>query len=445
MTAILNDLSVGYNPVCAPDYIPSYHREELQLSRLRKTVTRVYEHGKLYRARMDDLGIRPEDIQSLEDIAKLPFMVKADLRDTYPFGLLTVPMSEVVRLHVSSGTTGKPIVVAYTKEDLDVWTNVMARSFASAGVNRGDLIQNAYGYGLFTGGLGAHYGAEELGATVIPISGGNTDRQIMLMCDFKVTAICCTPSYFIHLIDHARGMGVDMRDLPIRVGIFGAEPWTDTMRQRIEDDAGIQAFDIYGLSEITGPGVAIECPYHNGLHIFEDHFYPEVIDSDTGETLPDGAEGELVLTTLSKTAMPMVRYRTRDITTLIGETCPCGRTLRRMRRVGRRSDDMFIIRGINVFPSQIESALLAVEGTLPHYQILLTRKGGLDEIEVKVEVTPEVFGDTVGAMESLGRKIEQKIDRTIGLRVAVRMVRPNTLERSEGKAKRVTDLRNLDD
>jgi phenylacetate-CoA ligase len=328
---------------------------------------------------------------------------------------------------------------------VDVWTNAMARSLAACGLNRGDIIQNAYGYGLFTGGLGAHYGAEELGATVIPISGGHTDRQIMIMCDFRVTAICCTPSYFIHLIDHARSMNIDMRDLPIRVGIFGAEPWTDSMRRRIEQDADIQAFDIYGLSEITGPGVAIECPYHNGLHIFEDHFYPEIVDPLTGEVLPDGAEGELVLTTLSKKAMPMIRYRTRDITTLIGGVCQCGRTLRRMRRVGRRSDDMFIIRGINVFPSQVETALLAVEGTLPHYQIILTRVGGLDEMDVRVEVTHEVFSDRVGAMETLAKKLEHEMERTIGLRAAIHLVRPNTLERSEGKAKRVNDRRNLDD
>ncbi|MDR3709767.1 MAG: phenylacetate--CoA ligase [Capsulimonadaceae bacterium] len=445
MTSLLEDLAQNYNPISAPDFVPACHTQELQFTRLKSIVRRAYDHGDLFRARMQERDLTPEDIRSLDDVSLLPFTVKADLRDTYPFGLLTSPMSEVVRLHVSSGTTGKPIVVAYTKEDVNVWTNVMARSFAACGLNHGDIIQNAYGYGLFTGGLGAHYGAEELGATVIPISGGHTDRQIMIMCDFHVTAICCTPSYFIHLIDHARGMGIDMHDLPIRVGIFGAEPWTDSMRKRIEQDAGIQAFDIYGLSEITGPGVAIECPYHNGLHIFEDHFYPEIVDPDTGETLPDGAEGELVLTTLSKKAMPMIRYRTRDITTLIGGRCPCGRTLRRMRRVGRRSDDMFIIRGINVFPSQVETALLAVEGTLPHYQIILTRAGGLDEMEVKVEVTPEVFSDRVGSMENLAKKLDHELERTIGLRAAVRLVRPNTLERSEGKAKRVDDRRNLDE
>ncbi|HEY3329099.1 MAG TPA: phenylacetate--CoA ligase [Capsulimonadaceae bacterium] len=442
MSTILK--SVNYNPVCAPDYAQRCDIMELQLERLKATVKRAYDHSDLFRKRMDERGLEPSSIRSLGDIGLIPFTVKTDLRDTYPFGMLTSPMSDVVRLHVSSGTTGKPIVVAYTREDIDVWTNVMARSLAACGVTRDDIVQNAYGYGLFTGGLGAHYGAEELGATVIPISGGHTERQIMIMSDFGVTAICCTPSYFLHLADRAMGMGIDMRDLPIRVGIFGAEPWTDAMRKRIEADAGIEAFDIYGLSEITGPGVAIECSEHDGLHIFEDHFFPEIVDPETGEALPDGAEGELVLTTLSKKAMPMIRYRTRDITALISERCSCGRTLRRMRRVGRRSDDMFIIRGINVFPSQIEAALLVVEGTLPHYQIVLTRRNGLDEIAVNVEVTAEVFSDSVGAMETLAKKLERSLEHTIGIRAAIHLVSPNTLERSEGKAKRVSDRRNMD-
>jgi phenylacetate-CoA ligase len=304
------------------------------------------------------------------------------------------------------------------------------------------VIQNAYGYGLFTGGLGAHYGAEGLGATVIPISGGNTDRQIGVMKDFGVTAICCTPSYFVHLIERAAEMGVEMRDLPLRAGIFGAEPWTDSMRQHIQGATSIRAYDIYGLSEIIGPGVAIECACQDGLHIFEDHFYPEIIDPDTGHALPAGREGELVLTTLSKFAMPMIRYRTRDITALIEEPCACGRSLRRMKRIGRRSDDMLIIRGVNVFPSQIEAALLAVEGTLPHYQIVLTRAHGLDDIEVQVEVTPEIFSDKIGALEALQERIMKSIEHIIGLRAAVRLVAPSTIQRSEGKAKRVVDRRN---
>jgi phenylacetate-CoA ligase len=445
MIGASRDLAAGYHPASAPDYVPARHMKELQLARLKAVVRRAWDQVELFGTRMAQRGLVPEDIETLADIARLPFTVKADLRDTYPFGMFASPMKDVVRLHVSSGTTGKPIVVAYTKEDLDVWTNVMVRSFAACGLNHGDILQNAYGYGLFTGGLGAHYGGEALGATVIPISGGNTDRQIMIMRDFKITAICCTPSYFIHLLDRAKELGVDLRELPVRVGVFGAEPWTDSMRRHIEAEAGIQAFDNYGLSEITGPGVAVECPFHSGLHIFEDHFYPEIVDPSTGETLPDGAEGELVLTTLSKAAMPMIRYRTRDITALTPGTCACGRTLRRMRRIGRRSDDMFIVRGINVFPSQVEAALLAVEGILPHYQIILTREKGLDQMEVQVEVTPQVFSDKVGAMEDLSGKLAHTLDRTIGLRVAVRLVRPHTIPRSEGKAKRVIDKRNLDE
>jgi len=415
----------------------------LQLERLRGVLQRAFDRVELFRARLEERGLTPADIGGLEDIAKLPFTTKTDLRDTYPFGLFASPIEEVVRLHASSGTTGKPIVVAYTREDLDVWTNVMVRSLASCGITHGDIVQNAYGYGLFTGGLGAHYGAEALGATVIPISGGNTERQIMVMKDFEVTAICCTPSYFIHLLERAGELGIDVRKLPLRTGVFGAEPWTESMRRHIESAGGIRAFDIYGLSEITGPGVAIECCAQDGLHLFEDHFYPEIVDPESGEPLPEGCEGELVVTTLSKRAMPMIRYRTRDITALISKPCPCGRTLRRIRRIGRRSDDMIIIRGINVFPSQIESALMSVEGTLPHYQIVLTREKGLDQMEVLVEVTPEVFSDQIGALETLHDKIVYELDQTLGLRVAIRLVRPQTIQRSEGKAQRVSDRRNL--
>jgi phenylacetate-CoA ligase len=383
----------------------------------------------------------PADLRAAEDVARLPFTTKADLRDTYPFGLFAKPLRDVVRLHASSGTTGKPIVVAYTQDDIDVWTSVMVRSFAACGVHEGDIVQNAYGYGLFTGGLGAHYGAEGIGATVIPISGGNTDRQIMVMKDFGVTAICCTPSYFLHLIDRAQQLGVDLKALPLRVGVFGAEPWTHSMRKHIESVTHVHAFDIYGLSEIIGPGVAIECSQHDGLHIFEDHFYPEIIDPETGKVLPDGEEGELVLTTLSKWAMPMIRYRTRDITALVPGTCACGRTLRRMRRIGRRSDDMLIIRGVNVYPSQIETVLLEVEGTLPHYQIVLSREHGLDQMEVQVEVTSQIFSDRVGALEALSEKIIDAIERVIGIRIKVTLVEPQTIGRSEGKAKRVLDRR----
>jgi len=430
-----------YSPASAPDYVPPVLLRELQLSRLKSIVTRAWERVPHFRARLDQRGLTPDRIRSLADISLLPFTVKTDLRDTYPFGLFASPMEEIVRLHASSGTTGKPIVVAYTLQDLEVWTSVMKRAFATCGLHSGDVIQNAYGYGLFTGGLGAHYGAEDLGATVIPISGGNTDRQIMVMKDFGVTAVCCTPSYFLHMIERAAQLDIDIRELPLRVGVFGAEPWTAGMRDRIERLTGIQAFDIYGLSEIIGPGVAVECPCQNGLHIFEDHFYPEIVDPDTGTVLPDGEDGELVLTTLSKQAMPMIRYRTRDITALIPEPCPCGRSLRRMRRVGRRTDDMMIIRGVNVFPSQIESALLEVEGTLPHYQIILTRHRGLDQMEVQVEVTSESFSDKIGALEQLNDKIADAIEHVLSIRVQVTLVEPSTIQRSEGKAKRVIDRR----
>jgi phenylacetate-CoA ligase len=432
---------VPFQPSSAPDYLPRPVLEDLQLSRLQTIVARAWERVPLVRSRLEERGLRPEHIASLADIARLPFTTKADLRDTYPFGLFASPMEEIVRLHASSGTTGKPIVVAYTQADVDVWTSVMVRCFAACGLHHGDIVQNAYGYGLFTGGLGAHYGAEGLGATVIPISGGNTDRQIMVMKDFGVTAICCTPSYFLHMIERAAQLGVDLRELPVRAGVFGAEPWTGSMRKRIESLAGIRAYDIYGLSEVIGPGVAIECPCQDGLHIFEDHFYPEIIDPATGEVLPEGEEGELVFTTLSKYAMPMIRYRTRDITSLVPGPCACGRSLRRMRRIARRSDDMLIIRGVNVFPSQVEAALLEVEGTLPHYQIILTRSHGLDQMDVQVEVTPETFSDKIGALEALNENIADALEHVLGIRVQVTLVEPHTIQRSEGKAKRVIDRR----
>jgi phenylacetate-CoA ligase len=438
-----NDVLGKFNPASTPDYLPPAQLQQVQLQRLQSTVKRTYENVPLFRQRLDERKLKPEDIRSLKDIQRLPFTVKNDLRDTYPFGLFASPMQEIVRMHASSGTTGKPIVVAYTQEDLDVWTSVMVRTLASAGAHRGDIVQNAYGYGLFTGGLGFHYGAEALGATVIPMSGGNTDRQIMLMRDFGATVICCTPSYFIHLIERASEMGVNLKELPLRIGVFGAEPWSESMRKYIRENTNVEPFDLYGLSEITGPGVAAECNRHNGLHIFEDHFYPEIVDPQTGEVLPDGAEGELVLTTLSKKAMPIIRYRTRDITTITHEPCGCGRTLCRFLRVGRRSDDMFIIRGINVFPSQVETALLQVEGTLPHYQIVLTRDKGLDEMEIQVEVTQEIFSDTVGGLESFQQKLETAVEQTVGIRVGVHLVEPHTIQRSEGKAKRVIDQRKL--
>ncbi len=438
-----NNASIPVHTASAMDFLPLSKLQELQLSRLKWTVQRAYDKVALFRDRMDKLGFVPNDLKSIDDIKNLPFTTKTDLRDNYPFGLFASPLEEIVRFHASSGTTGKPIVVAYTKEDIQDWATAILRSFAACGLHAGDIVQNAYGYGLFTGGLGAHYGAEALGAAVIPISGGNTERQIMIMKDFGVTAISCTPSYFVHIIDTAKDLGVDLRQLPLRAGVFGAEPWTEDMRHRIESESGIKAYDIYGLSEIMGPGIAMECVYQAGPHIFEDMFYPEVINPESGEVLPEGSEGELVLTTLCKRAMPMIRYRTRDITALTSQQCRCGRTLRRLKRINRRSDDMMIIRGVNVYPSQIEEALLKVEGTLPHYLIIIDRVKGLDVMEVQVEVTPEVFSDTIGAMEQLQAKISHFIAATVGIRPEVKLVAPKTIKRSEGKAKRVIDKRKL--
>ena len=433
-----------YNPVSAADYLPRNLLQEIQLKRLQYIVKHEYDNVQFYREKMDEKGVKPEDIKTLKDIRLLPFMMKKDLRDTYPFGLFAVPMNKIVRLHASSGTTGKPIVVGYTKEDVESWSNCMARSLAAGGVCSTDIIQNSYGYGLFTGGLGAHYGIETLGATVVPTSGGNTERQIMLMRDFGVNGICCTPSYFIHLCEKAQEMGVDMKQLPIRVGFFGAEPWTQEMRQRIEAASGIETFDIYGLSEMSGPGVGIECECHCGLHIFEETFYPEIIDPETCEVLPDGERGELVFTTINKFGMPMIRYRTRDLTRIIPEPCPCGRTLRRIDRISARSDDMFIIRGVNVFPSQIESALLSADNAIqPHYRITLTRRpDGLDDMMIEIEVREDQFTDEVRGMEALRQKFSHEIERILGIRALVKMVPPGAIPRSEGKAKRVFDLRN---
>ena len=429
------------HPASTMDFLPPAQLRDVQFTRLKFMVQRAFDRVALFRERMNERKLKPADLRSIDDIVKLPFTVKTDLRDTYPFGLFASPLQEIVRFHVSSGTTGKPIVVAYTQEDLDDWTRAMVRSFAACGMHSGDIVQNAYGYGLFTGGLGAHYGAEALGASVIPISGGNTDRQIMIMKDFGVTVVTCTPSYFLHLIERAGEMGVNMKELPLRIGVFGAEPWTEDMRERIEAGSGIKAYDIYGLSEIAGPGVAMECIHQAGPHIFEDLFFPEIIDPKTLEPLPDGEEGELVLTTLCKRAMPMIRYRTRDITSLEPTRCVCGRTLRRIRRIGRRSDDMLIIRGVNLFPSQIEAALLKVEGTLPHYQITVDRQKDLDILEVQVEVTADAFSDTVSAMEQMQKRLVHSIETITGLRPAVKLVAPRTLQRSEGKAKRVIDKR----
>ena len=434
-------ITVANGDISAKDYLEVGYLRDLQLKRLQNTVKRCYDNVKIFRQRMDEQKLKPHDLKKLEDISKLPFTTKFDLRDAYPFNLCAVPMDQIVRLHASSGTTGKPIVVAYTQHDLDVWTESMARSMTACGVTKKDVVQVSYGYGLFTGGLGAHYGGEFLGATIVPTSVGNTQRQLMVMQDFGVTVICCTPSYFTYLMEKAIESDLDFKKMSLRVGIFGAEPWSAEMRRHIETEAGISAHDIYGLSEISGPGVSINCGHGDGLHIFEDNFYPEIIDPDTGETLPDGQLGELVFTTINKYGMPMIRYRTRDLSRLMTGRCSCGRTIRRMERISSRTDDMLIIRGVNVFPSQIESALLSVEGVQPHYNIILFTEHGLDQIEVAVEITRELFNDQVRKMEKLQQTITNSIEHIIGLRVRVKLVAPQTIQRSEGKARRVIDRR----
>lgn len=421
-------------------------REEmtsLQAGRLKEIVTRLYRQQPFYRSKMQEQGLLPEDINSLDDIRKLPFTTKQDMRDNYPYGLFAVPMSEIVRIHASSGTTGRPTVVGYTKRDIGIWSEVAARSLVSAGLSKQSCIQVAYGYGLFTGGLGIHYGAELLGASVIPISSGNTARQIMLMKDFGTTALACTPSYALYIAESMRDMGIEPQATSLKVGIFGAEPWSERMRQEIEAQLGIKAIDIYGLSEIIGPGVAIECSQQAGLHIFEDHFYPEIINPVTGEVLPDGEKGELVITTLTKEGMPMIRYRTRDLSVLYREKCACGRTLVRMSKVLGRSDDMLIIRGVNVFPSQVETVLLSVGETSPHYQLIVDRKDNLDHLTVLVEVTEDMFSDEVRGLEKLEARIKSELASVLNVSAAVRLVGPKTIERSEGKAKRVIDNRKI--
>jgi len=377
----------------------------------------------------------------VEDITLLPFTTKEDLIENYPFGMFAVPLSDVVRIHSSSGTTGKPKVVGYTRNDVEMWAEVMARTICCGGGGPNDVIQNAYGYGLFTGGLGIHYGAEKIGMTVIPISGGNTKRQIMVMQDFGATMLACTPSYALYIADTAAEMGIDIRNLPLKNGIFGAEPWTNNLRKEIEAKMGIRATDIYGLSEIIGPGVSSECEVQNGLHVFDDHFLPEIIDPNTLEVLPPNTPGELVFTSLTKEAFPILRYRTRDLSMLMTDPCPCGRTHYRMGRITGRTDDMLIIRGVNVFPSQIESVLLDIEGTAPHYLIVVNREDSLDSLEVWVEVSEEVFSDEIKVLEQLEEKIQREIESVLGISVTVKLKEPRSIERSEGKAKRVLDNR----
>ena len=415
--------------------------KHVQSERLRETVERVYFNVPYYRHKMQEAGLGPESIQSIDDIAKLPFTTKQDLRDNYPFGLFAVPMSEIVRVHASSGTTGKPTVVGYTRNDISTWSEVMARTLTSAGANRNDFIQVAYGYGLFTGGLGLHYGGEKIGASVIPISGGNTVRQIQLMHDFGSTVLACTPSYALFLAEAIQESGIRRDELKLRVGVFGAEPWTENMRREIEDKLRIKAIDIYGLSEVIGPGVASECMIQEGLHINEDHFYPEVIDPKTLKVLPQGSTGELVFTTITKEGLPLIRYRTRDLTRLNYDKCKCGRTMVRMEKCLGRSDDMLIIRGVNLFPSQVESVLLEMSEIKPHYLLIVDRINNLDTLELKVEVDEAFFQDKISQLESLRQKLQNNLENSLGLGIKVTLVEPKIIERSEGKSRRVIDKR----
>lgn len=423
--------------------MPRERLEQLQLERLQATVKRVYQSVPFYRNAFKARGLEPGDIKSLDDIKKLPFTYKQDLRDNYPNGLFAVPMEKIVRLHASSGTTGKPSVVGYTKNDISNWADLIARCLVMAGGSKNDVVQVAYGYGLFTGGLGVHYGVERLGASVVPISGGNTARQLMLMQDFGTTMLACTPSYALFLAEEGIAAGIDFKKLPLRAGVFGAEPWSENMKKQIESKMNITALDIYGLSEVMGPGVAMECMAKQGSHIAEDYFIAEIIDPDTGDVLPYGMQGELVITTIMKEGLPLLRYRTRDISTLHPEVCACGRTHVRMKRVTGRTDDMLIIRGVNVFPSQVESVLLEFGETEPHYLLVVDRKGDLDDLEIWVELSEKMFSDEVKHLETLESKIRHKILSVLNINVKIKFVEPRTIPRSEGKAKRVMDRRDL--
>lgn len=415
----------------------------LQNERLVETVKKVYHNVPCYREKMQEKGVEPGDIKTKEDLKKLPFIYKQDLRDNYPYGMFAAPMSEIVRIHASSGTTGRQTVVGYTRKDLDSWAEIMARTLVNTGADKDSFIQIAYGYGLFTGGLGVHYGAERLGASVIPISGGNTKRQIQIMKDFGTTILACTPSYALYLAEEIEAQGLKRDDLKLKAGVFGAEPWSENMRREIEERLGILAIDIYGLSEVMGPGVASECKCRCGLHIHEDHFIAEVIDPHTEEVLPPGSMGELVFTTITKEGLPLIRYRTRDLSSIHYEKCECGRTLARMDKVTGRTDDMIIIRGVNVFPSQIESVLLEIGETAPHYLLIVDRVGKLDILEIWVEINQKMFSDQVRKLEDIERKIRKEIESTLGISAKVKLVEPKSIERSEGKAKRVIDRRKL--
>jgi phenylacetate-CoA ligase len=416
---------------------------DLQSRRLKDMVVRVYHNVEFYRKKMQEMGLEPGDIHSIDDLVKLPFTTKQDLRDNYPFGLFAVPKSEVVRVHASSGTTGKSTVVAYTRKDVEIFSEVVARSLCCGTVTKEDIVQVAYGYGLFTGGLGLHYGAEKLGAAVVPISGGNTAKQITLLQDFGSTVLACTPSYAAYLAEAIAEAGIDAAELPLRVGVFGAEPWSQEMRLKIEDGLKIKAFDIYGLSEIIGPGVSNSCEEQNGLHIAEDHFVPEILDPNTLQPVAPGTAGELVFTTVTKEAMPLIRYRTRDLSSLDYSPCACGRTNVRMAKIFGRSDDMLIIRGVNVFPSQVESVLLEIPEAKPHYMLVVDRQGAMDTLEIQVEVDEKYFSDEIVQLNNIRNKIKHKVESVLGISVIISLVEHKTIARSEGKAKRVIDKRRI--
>ena len=414
---------------------------ELQLERLKKVVRKLWDKVPYYHQKMQVVGVKPSDIKTLEDIQKLPFTTKNDLRLCFPYEAFAVPLEKVIRIHASSGTTGKSTVVGYTRKDMDTWTNVVARFLVAGGLTSKDIVQIAFSYGLFTGGFGLHYGVERVGASVIPVSAGRSERQISIMKDFGTTALVCTPSYAIHLAEIMQGLGVKPRDLKLRIGFFGSEAWSERMRQEVQAKLNVFATDNYGLSEVIGPGVSGECPCQNGMHISEDHFYAELIDPDTCQPVDGTKGGELVLTTLTKEAVPLIRYRTRDICTFMSGSCPCGRTGVRMSKISGRSDDMLIIRGVNVFPSQVEEVLLDVKGTLPHYQLVVSREGALDRLDVKVEVSEELFADEMKKLHEMEKAIEHKLVNLLGLHAGVKLVEPKSIERFEGKAKRVLDLR----
>ncbi len=434
-------------PMFYNEKIETLSREEMrkiQSEKLKKLVAHAYKNVPLYKQRFDEAGVTPDDIQSIDDIVKLPFTYKTDLRDNYPYGMLAVSMTDIVRVHASSGTTGKQTVVAYNRNDLENWSECVARGLVAIGASKEDIFHISYGYGLFTGGLGVHDGAQKLGAAVIPASTGNTSRQMNIIKDFKPSVICCTPSYALYLGESLNENGIKPGDTNLKIGIFGAEPWTEEMRKEIEGLLGIKAYDIYGLSEIAGPGVACECTAQAGMHVQEDNYYPEILDPDTGMPVPDGQPGELVFTCLSKEALPLIRYRTHDIATITHEKCACGRTTVRMSKPIGRSDDMLIIRGVNVFPSQVEDVLLKIkEGVTPYYKIIVDRINNLDTMELLVEMDPEIFSDTIKHIEATERKVKAAVESTLGIAVKVRLVEPKTIERSEGKAKRVEDRRKI--